>query len=141
VRWDVVAHFPTIAMNSDTTARRVSHSTLITLSLIIIGILVWGLQYKLSLYDPPVSPSRTIAQAKLLSPNERPDSLRTIAQLRPQVLPLLFLTFLITAVCLGIRLMQLVRLKASASQDARYTCDRVSCFFFFRPPPAFAFAQ
>ncbi len=133
---DVVAHFPTIAMNSDTTARHVSRATLVSLSLIIIGILVWGVQYKLSLYGPSPSPSRSVAHAKLLSPNERPDSLRVIVQLRPQVLPLLFL---IAAVSLGIRLMHWVR--TSDSQDARYTCDSVSCFFFFRPPPAFSFAQ
>ena len=33
-------------------------------------VFVWGLQYKVSLYDPPQSQSRTIPAAKLLSENE-----------------------------------------------------------------------
>jgi hypothetical protein len=32
-----------------------------------IAVFAWGLQYKLSLYDPPQAASRTMPQAKLLS--------------------------------------------------------------------------
>ena len=34
-------------------------------------VFAWGLQYKLSLYDPPQAASHQIPQAKLLSGNER----------------------------------------------------------------------
>jgi hypothetical protein len=34
-------------------------------------VFAWGLQYKLSLYDPPQAASHKIPQAKLLSRNER----------------------------------------------------------------------
>ena len=34
-------------------------------------VFTWGLQYKLSLYDPPQSQSRSIPAAKLLSRNEQ----------------------------------------------------------------------
>lgn len=132
-----------LAMTSKTAARRVSKATLIPLFLIVLGIFVWGVRYKLSLYDAPGSPSRSIAQAKLLSPNERPESLRTTAQLRPQMVrswPLLSLTFLIAALWLGIRPNQLACATASAPEDARHGCESVSNFFFFRPPPAFNLA-
>lgn len=117
---------------------------MIPLLLVIVGIFVWGLQYKLSLYDPPGSPSRSIAQAKLLSPNERLDSVRATAQIHPPVLPqapLLFLTFLIAAVDLRLLSIRQVRAQASASQDVEHTFDSVSSFFFFRPPPAYPLAQ
>ena len=43
-------------MNCDTAGRRVARTTLIPLLLIVIGIFVWGVRYKLSLYDSPSSP-------------------------------------------------------------------------------------
>src|SRR5271155_2851353 len=36
-----------------------------------ISVFIWGLQYKLSLYNPPLCASHQIAKAKLLSENER----------------------------------------------------------------------
>ena len=36
-----------------------------------ISVFAWGLQYKLSLYDPPHSTSHEIPEAKLLSRNEQ----------------------------------------------------------------------
>jgi hypothetical protein len=36
-----------------------------------VCVFTWGLQYKLSLYDPPQANSHQIPQAKLLSKNER----------------------------------------------------------------------
>jgi len=36
-----------------------------------VCVFTWGLQYKLSLYDPPPASSHQIPQAKLLSRNER----------------------------------------------------------------------
>ena len=37
-----------------------------------ISVFTWGLQYKLSLYDPPHSNSHAIPEAKLLSRDEQP---------------------------------------------------------------------
>jgi hypothetical protein len=37
-------------------------------------VFMWGLQYKLSLYDPPEATSHQIPKAKLLSKNERSSS-------------------------------------------------------------------
>lgn len=46
-----------------------------SLSFIFVGlalsVFTWGLQYKLSLYDAPHSPSHGVVEAKLLSKNEQ----------------------------------------------------------------------
>jgi hypothetical protein len=44
--------------------------TLVTVGLAAC-VFAWGLQYKLSLYDPPQAASHKMPQAKLLSGNER----------------------------------------------------------------------
>ena len=74
-------------MNCETAGRRVAHTTLIPLLLIVVGIFVWGVRYKLSLYDSPGSPSRSVAEAKLLSPNERPGSVQTARRFALNSLP------------------------------------------------------
>jgi len=45
------------------------------LALPLLGVCVffWGLGYKMSLYDPPQSPSHQMPEAKLLSKNEQPE--------------------------------------------------------------------
>jgi hypothetical protein len=131
-------------MNSRTAARRASRLFLIALFLIVFGIVVWGLQYKLSLYDSPGYPSRPIAQAKLLSPNERKEVARTAPQLCPKVnseSPLLVLVFLVTGVSLETMPLQWLRARRLASQNLPHACDSASNFFYFRPPPSFALAQ
>lgn len=42
-----------------------------------IFVFTWGLQYKLSLYDPPQAVSHQIPQAKLLSKNEQAGARRS----------------------------------------------------------------
>ena len=48
----------------------ISWGSLASLGLAVC-VFAWGLQYKLSLYDPPQAASHRIPQAKLLSRNER----------------------------------------------------------------------
>ena len=130
-------------MDFDTAGRRVAHATLIPLLLIVVGIFVWGVRYKLSLYDSPVSPSRSVAEAKLLSPNERPGSVQTASQVRPESIPtspLYFQIVLIASIFLSILPVRLVRINAADSPDAQCRTDRSSSFFSFRPPPAYLFA-
>lgn len=130
-------------METNATGRRFSPATWIPLLLIIVGIFVWGVQYKLSLYDAPGSPSRSIPQAKLLSPNERVGSVRADAQLRPQLLPSLppnFQSFLAASVYLLLLSIQLVRAKLVDSRDLRHTNGSICTFFTFRPPPSFTLA-
>jgi hypothetical protein len=61
-------------------------------SLVFLGlglaVFAWGLQYKLSLYDPPHSVAHRMPEAKLLSKNEQrraPES-RSVKQIEPDVL-------------------------------------------------------
>jgi hypothetical protein len=106
-----------------------------------ISVFSWGLQYKLSLYDPPKSSSHQIPSAKLLSKDEQAArvgspliskaklSLKTV----PVVLSGVFLFFLLA-----------LNLPNSASPGR---VKRESCpvwrlchqagmnAFFFRPPP------
>lgn len=130
-------------MNCETAGRRVAYATLIPLLLIVVGIFVWGVRYKLSLYDSPVSPSRSVAEAKLLSPNERPGSIQTSTQIRPQFIPsspLYSGIFLIAVLCSGTVPVRISRAKASTSQGSQSTDGHTTSFFFFRPPPALLIA-
>src|SRR5665213_1304173 len=54
---------------------RASHRYL-TVFFVLLGcsVFLWGLQYKLSLYDPPQASSHSVPTAKLLSNNERTDA-------------------------------------------------------------------
>jgi hypothetical protein len=130
-------------MNTHTAGWRVQHTTLIPLVLIIFGIFVWGVQYKVSLYDTHGIPARSIAQAKLLSPDERSGSGRTNVQLHPQLLPSSSLhsgNFLIASICFGVLPVRFVRAQALDSQAACHPSNSISSFFFFRPPPALSLA-
>lgn len=127
-------------MNCDSAGRRFARTSLIPLFLIVVGIFVWGVRYKLSLYDSPGSPARPIAEAKLLSPNERPGSVQTASQIRLQCTPSpqpYSRIHLIATVFFGMLPVRLVRANASASPDAQCTSSSASSFFSFRPPPDF----
>jgi hypothetical protein len=131
-------------MDTKTKNRFVSLATLIPLFLIVLGIFVWGLQYKLSLYGASGSSSRSLPQAKLLSPSERPDSALTAEQLCPRLVPTLpahYQHFPITAIFVGILFTQLGRASVLNPPDARNLRDSTRAFFSFRPPPSFAPAQ
>ena len=131
-------------MDTKTKNRCVSLATLIPLFLIVFGIIVWGLQYKLSLYDTSSSSSRSLPQAKLLSPNERLGSVQTAEQVSSPLSPSLpahFQYFLTAAIFAGILFTQVVRASALNPPDARHVRDSRHAFFFFRPPPSFACAQ
>jgi hypothetical protein len=131
-------------MDTKTKNRCGSVATSIPLFLIVLGIFVWGLQYKLSLYDASGSSSRSLPQAKLLSPSERPDSALTAEQLCPRLAPTLpvhLQYFLITAIFVGILFTQLGRVSVLNPPDARNDRNSTRAFFSFRPPPSFARAQ
>ena len=132
-----------ITMNSRSAGRPISRATLIPLILIVFGIFVWGLQYKLSLYKSPTGQSRSIPEAKLLSQDERPVAVRSFAGSRPQLLnTMLPSDFLIAATPElepGARSQLLCRV-ASRDRDLRHFSDSTS-FFSFRPPPPFALAR
>ncbi len=111
---------------------------IVTLAFAIFG---WGVQYKLSLYDAPAGHTISVAQAKLLSPKERPMAAQVPAVSLPEAqtsLPVV-LTFM-TIVSLGL-------LHSRPGNGARRRGDvpvRIhrhvsSSYFSFRPPPASLF--
>jgi hypothetical protein len=109
-----------------------------------IAVFAWGLQYKLSLYDPPQAISHRIPEAKLLSRNEethetkRPvlDVSRGPAERTQRVLSRIFLL-----ISLALNLLR-SRISIERKRDAQLSKNsgRHACLdaFFFRPPPVLA---
>lgn len=58
-------------MNDWITNRRSSRLVTLAVLGLAFSIFVWGLQYKLSLYDPPQAASHQIPKAKILSKDEQ----------------------------------------------------------------------
>ena len=107
-----------------------------------ISVFTWGLQYKLSLYDPPHSTSHDIPEAKLLSRNEQATASEGLFVSNTEVWPLIgqLVTFgLLAFVLPRFNLTAAPRFTRQAREAKRPW--RVSCrpglnAFFFRPPPA-----
>jgi hypothetical protein len=101
------------------------------------AVFFWGLQYKLSLYDLPGSPTR-VAQAKLLSEKERPVTAQGAKLVSPRVPSFsrtIFSAFLIAAAYFSSQSIQLERMLQFTTQDVRHEKHYLSTFFSFRPPP------
>jgi len=113
---------------------------LLAFALVALGVcvFVWGLKYKLSLYDPPHAPSHRIPAAKLLSGKEH--SAVPVIQLRraemphpPLALNTLALAFV---VLLGARLWSQTLRGRPALRYARLVPQRgILRTNFTRPPP------
>jgi hypothetical protein len=106
-----------------------------------ISVFTWGLQYKLSLYDPPHSTSHEIPEAKLLSRNEQATAGEGLFVISTEAWPLIG-----QIVSFGLLAFVLLRSNLAAPRFRHQTHKakrpwRVSCrpalnAFFFRPPPA-----
>ena len=104
----------------------------------------WGLQYKLSLYDPPQAVSHEIPQAKLISKDEQ--SLTTdnplIKRLNAsdKVVQTAFhgLFFAIFLALVAMRGLVLYGKYSRADQPVRPVSHASLSAFFFRPPPVLA---
>ena len=107
-----------------------------------LSVFAWGLQYKLSLYDPVQAVSHTIPEAKLLSKDEQAavTTGSTIADTRmPAELVYLFAA---AFVFLLVQILSVFPAERRAEQDHRrpwsVSCAASMNAFFFRPPPASA---
>jgi hypothetical protein len=115
-----------------------SRSLLLCLALFVFA---WGLQYKLSLYDPPQSQSHCVPAAKLLSKNERASKIENLLERsadvvgrgKHSVLSQVYVLFLLT--------LDPCAAPASRSRVIRpeqfvvpSSCTGMTAFFF-RPPP------
>ncbi len=108
-----------------------------------ISVFTWGLQYKLSLYDPPHSTSHDIPEAKLLSRDERATAGEGLFVSSTEVCPLIGqgVTFgLLAFVLLRFDLTPAPRFRYQpheAKRPWRTSCRPALNAFFFRPPPSF----
>lgn len=107
-----------------------------------IAVFAWGLQYKLSLYDPPHSTSHEIPEAKLLSRDEQAPVVESLFVISTdawpviaQILPFTLLAFVLAA--FHSRGTQIFRhLGGEAKRPWRISCRPGLTAFFFRPPPS-----
>ncbi len=114
---------------------------LLGLALCVFG---WGLQYKLSLYDPPQAVSHEIPQAKLISKDEQ--SLTTDNPLvkspsaSDMVVQAAFhgLFFAVFLALIAPRGLALYGKYSRADQPVRPVSHASLSAFFFRPPPVLA---
>jgi hypothetical protein len=103
----------------------------------MLAVFSWGLQYKLSLYDPPQAVSHTMPEAKLLNKDER----ATVIQARavdtkiPAQSLFLAAAFLLFTVTLALP-------RESAKQCLAGCCENLLLISYFaglnaslRPPP------
>jgi len=108
------------------------------------SVIVWGLQYKLSRYDPPQAPSHQIPPAKLLGSDQRanaadsPSASRAKVSARPMraAHTTMLLSFLLAVSLLTPPISGLKEQKVSSSW---HLCrDAFFSALFVRPPPALA---
>jgi hypothetical protein len=122
-----------------------SRPNLPQLTLFLLGVAVavftWGLQYKLSLYDPPQSISHEIPQAKLLSKDQQA-TVSEIALLSANTSTkpayTLFWTMILVFLLASNRLYMPAAgpMERAAKRPWRISCGPSLNAFFFRPPPS-----
>jgi hypothetical protein len=109
-----------------------------------VAVFIWGLGYKLSLYDPPQAKSHQIPQAKLLSKNEQAIAVQSPLLKNakdpstpvPRVLPGITLLLAVAFRLLRLPFFRLCGLKTAVVRVRRDFAALTS--FFFRPPPSLA---
>ena len=104
------------------------------------SVFLWGLQYKLSLYDPPQSPSHHIPSAKLLSSNEQSNTSERSAstQSRPSLKVLRTLSntvFFILLIACVFRVRGSGHLEVRRNPSLQLQKALLEAFFV-RPPPS-----
>jgi hypothetical protein len=106
-------------------------------------VFIWGLQYKLSLYDPPEAPSHHVPTAKLLSKNERSNSAESPLVVRTRTSTKVVYTVL--SVVGFILLLILSTLNPPLSSQREQRANRLRPLrrahlrtYFVRPPPVLA---
>lgn len=105
-------------------------------------VFTWGLQYKLSLYDPPQSASHQIPKAKLLSKEEQSDITQTPLVLRTKTVttivytaPATALLFLLLVLCSLVERTSSGLMRAASRQRRQRSCNYLN-ILYVRPPPA-----
>jgi hypothetical protein len=120
--------------------RRVSVFTALATLFLAFTVFSWGTGYKLSLYDPPGSPSTVIPVAKLLSQKERPSAAKSDAQLNTAA-PIEKITRYSPAIVFAVfiftlRLLISIWIRVTPQHGSIVQRSAHASFFSFRPPPA-----
>lgn len=119
--------------------RRFSYSRLLLFLGLALCIFSWGLQYKLSLYDPPAAITHQIPKAKLLANEELPrfaEGLRHLGDLpAARVIVHGHFTVLLFLLTFGVLVQSAAALREQSSFVSRHTRDLFSSAIFVRPPP------
>jgi hypothetical protein len=109
-----------------------------------LAVFTWGLQYKLSLYDPPQAISHRMIEAKLLSEEERPSptdsSFIKDSKAAHEIGEVLVsCVFFLSLIALG-SLSEQTELQAGRDTEFSWRPCRLASLnaFFFRPPPRLA---
>jgi hypothetical protein len=108
-----------------------------------ICVFTWGLQYKLSLYDPPRAASHQIPQAKLLSRNEQSGATESPLVLQTKTSTRVSYTiptpvFLVFLLAIGIGNLQASGQQKQRTSRAWHLRRGLFNIFFVRPPPVLA---
>lgn len=106
-------------------------------------VFAWGLQYKLSLYDPPQAASHRIPQAKLLSRNERSGIAESQLVIRTKTSTRVSYTvptavFLILLLPLSILNPQASGQRKQRTRNSWHLRHGLLNIFLVRPPPSLA---
>lgn len=127
---------------------RISETSLSRLAFLFLGLAIsvftWGLQYKLSLYDPPQAISHQIPEAKLISKNEQTveakNPILDVSGASAKAVQLILSSiFLLISVALNL-LHAPVSVERERDAQLPWHVERFASLnaFFFRPPPALA---
>ena len=120
--------------------RRASAVTVFAILFLAFTVFGWGTGYKLSLYDPPGSPSTIIPAAKLLSQKERPSTAKVAAQLLPatpaQETTQYYPAIVLVALMFSLQILIPTWVRVTTDDDLLAQRSAHSSFFSFRPPPA-----
>jgi hypothetical protein len=108
-----------------------------------VCVFAWGLQYKLSLYDPPQAASHQIPQAKLLSRNEQSGTSESPLVVRTKTTTRVSYTVPTTVFFVPLLALSILNPQASGQRERRTSHSwhlRRGLFdiFFVRPPPILA---
>jgi len=105
-----------------------------------ICVFAWGLQYKLSLYDPAQAPSHQIPQAKLLSRNEQVSTAPGQQVIRTKTSTTVSYTvpvavFFVLLLVFCAMSPQRAGEREERASDSWHLCRGQLSFLFVRPPP------
>jgi hypothetical protein len=107
-----------------------------------LAVFTWGLQYKLSLYDPPEAPSHTIPEAKILCEDEQAVVADGVTIADTKIPADLILACGVLSLFLFAHVPPIAAAERRAEQDHELprsvSCSAGMNAFFFRPPPALA---